>query len=140
MNKAKTAMSTFTQGNLEAFFTLREGWLLKPTQQMADLSKVDIPQEIKDDIERCISIRAAHKSGYLLSIIAGGFLYCTPRAKATTYSEVEIGLIRKGGGLVYLRTGAPYFNNDVEGYVGIDDFNKIVKLIEDDGVKEYEQK
>jgi len=139
MVKLKVTVSSFTNDNLKVFFMSREGWGLRTRRPTADLSKAPISQKTKDDLERCVDILADYKNKYQLSIIAGGLLYSKPRAKATSYSEVEIGLIKVGKGLIYLRKGAPYFDGDVEGYTNIDDFNKIIELIESGKVKEYEE-
>lgn len=131
MRKLKVTMSHFTQGNLEAFFLSRKGWKAESGKRDENLSGSTIRQETKGDLERRIDIIATHESGYALSIIAGGYYYSTPGAKSETFSAVEIGLLGKGKdkGLVYLEE-APYFDGDVESYVEIEAFNKMVKFIE----------
>lgn len=76
--------------------------------------------------------RLEFDNGYILSVVAGSFLYCTPRTDFSTpsdYSSFEVAVFSPGGG-AFTREFFEDHDNDVLGWQSRDQINNLISLIE----------
>ena len=109
----------FTHDNVKEFFNKREGWTV--------ILEYNKPEH---SITHRIGIRVQYKNKYVLSIVAGQHLYCSPRAMVDKYHSVEIALIDPKGKIDYSKKHKKYFNCDVAGYIDFEGFITRVKYVE----------